>query len=209
MPSLRRAVNDSHYYIRSAIGGRPMTYQLTPEGVQHLTDAWRLRDGDAFKSDLLGYLVENGWAYTNGGGLGEEYEGTGDRGTGQTSAVQTNPHGPGTSGDDLRGPGCRCCGTPIKIRLEGNDHTILDQSARVIVEAAERTGAFVQGPVPLPTRVERYTIVGRPSSRQVEIRTHKRLIDIGESSGQTIEALNRLSLPAGVDIKIMAVPTTS
>ena len=96
----------------------------------------------------------------------------------------------------------------IRIRMEAYDHTILDQSAKDIVETAKRTEAIVHGPIPLPTRIERYTVLRSPhidkkSREQFEIRTHKRLIDILQPTGKTIEALNKgLSLPPGVDIKI-------
>ena len=97
----------------------------------------------------------------------------------------------------------------IRIRMEAYDHRVLDQSALDIVETAKRTGAVVAGPVPLPTRIERYTVLRGPhidkkSREQFEIRTHKRLIDIEQATAKTIEALNKLSLPAGVDIKIKA-----
>ena len=98
----------------------------------------------------------------------------------------------------------------IRIRLEAYDHTVLDQSAEQIVETAKRTNSVVHGPIPLPTRIERYTVLSGPhvdkkARHQFEIRTHKRLIDIVEATGKTIEALNKLSLPAGVDIKIKAM----
>ena len=97
----------------------------------------------------------------------------------------------------------------IRIRMEAYDHSVLDQSATEIVDTAKRTGADVRGPIPLPTRIERYTVLRSPhidkkSREQFEIRTHKRLIDIVQPTGKTIDALNRLSLPAGVDIKIKA-----
>jgi len=97
----------------------------------------------------------------------------------------------------------------IRIRMEGYDNSILDQSAREIVETARRTDAQVHGPIPLPTRIERYTVLRSPhidkkSREQFEIRTHKRLIDIIQPTNKTIDALNKLSLPAGVDIKIKA-----
>ena len=97
----------------------------------------------------------------------------------------------------------------IRIRMEAYDHAVLDQSAAEIVDTAKRTGAKVHGPIPLPTRIERYTVLSSPhidkkARQQFEIRTHKRLIDILEVNAKTIEALNKLSLPAGVDIKIKA-----
>ena len=97
----------------------------------------------------------------------------------------------------------------IRIRLKAYDHRILDQSAEQIVEAAERTGAAVAGPVPLPTEIRKFCVIRSPhvdkdSREQFEIRTHKRLIDIMQATAKTIEALNKLSLPAGVDIKIKA-----
>src|SRR5581483_11051121 len=97
----------------------------------------------------------------------------------------------------------------IRIRMEAYDHSVLDQSAAEIVDTAKRTGSEVHGPIPLPTRIERYTVLSSPhvdkkARQQFEIRTHKRLIDIVRSTAKTIEALNKLSLPAGVDIKIKA-----
>ena len=97
----------------------------------------------------------------------------------------------------------------IRIRLKAFDHRLIDKSAREIVDTAKRTGAIVHGPIPLPTRIERYTVLRSPhidkkSREQFEIRTHKRLIDIIQPTGKTIDALNKLSLPAGVDIKIKA-----
>ncbi|MFM7039675.1 MAG: 30S ribosomal protein S10 [Planctomycetaceae bacterium] len=109
----------------------------------------------------------------------------------------------------MAGSGEEC----IRIRMEAYDHTVLDQSAAEIVDTAKRTGAIVHGPVPLPTRIERYTVLRSPhidkkSREQFEIRTHKRLIDIIQPTGKTVDALNKLSLPAGVDIKIKATATS-
>jgi small subunit ribosomal protein S10 len=95
----------------------------------------------------------------------------------------------------------------IRIRLKAYDHRVLDQSALRIVETAERTGARVVGPVPLPTRLERFTVMRSPfidkdSQEHFEIRTHKRLIDVLDPDSKTIDTLMRLNLPAGVDIEI-------
>ena len=95
----------------------------------------------------------------------------------------------------------------IRIRLKAYDHRILDQSAEQIVEAAERTGAVVAGPIPLPTHIKKFTVIRSPfidkdSREQFEIRTHKRLIDIVEPSSKTVDTLMRLQLPAGVDIEV-------
>lgn len=97
----------------------------------------------------------------------------------------------------------------IRIRMESYDYSVLDQSAMEIVNTAKQTGALVRGPVPLPTRIEKYTVLRSPhidkkSREQFEIRTHKRLVDIVQPTGKTIDALNRLSLPAGVDVRIRA-----
>ena len=97
----------------------------------------------------------------------------------------------------------------IRIRMEAYDHAVIDQSAADVVDTAKRTGAVVRGPIPLPTRVERYTILSSPhvdkkARQQFEIRTHKRLIDITDVTQNTVDALNKLSLPAGVDVKIKA-----
>jgi small subunit ribosomal protein S10 len=95
----------------------------------------------------------------------------------------------------------------IRIRLKAFDHRILDQSAAQIVDTAERTGAAVAGPVPLPTKLEKFCVIRSPfidkdSREQFEIRTHKRLIDVLEPTSKTIDALTRLNLSAGVDIEI-------
>ena len=96
-----------------------------------------------------------------------------------------------------------------RIRIEAYDHVALDQSAMEIVETAKRTGSMVHGPIPVPTRIERYTVLSSPhvdkkARQQFEIRTHKRIIDLVQATAKTIEALNKLSLPAGVDIRIKA-----
>lgn len=95
----------------------------------------------------------------------------------------------------------------IRIRLKAFDHRILDQSVVQIVEAAERTGAAVVGPVPLPTHIQKFCVnrspfIDKDSREQFEIRTHKRLIDIIDPSAKTIDALTQLALPSGVDIEI-------
>jgi small subunit ribosomal protein S10 len=95
----------------------------------------------------------------------------------------------------------------IRIRLKAFDHKLLDQSTKEIVETARRTGARVAGPIPLPTRINRYTVLRSPhvdkkSREQFEVRTHKRLIDILEPSQQTVDQLMKLDLSAGVDVEI-------
>ena len=95
----------------------------------------------------------------------------------------------------------------IKIRMESYDHEALDKSALELVDTAKRTGARVQGPVPLPTRIERYTVLRSPhidkkSREQFEIRTHKRILFISEYDPKTVDSISKLNLPAGVDIRI-------
>lgn len=95
----------------------------------------------------------------------------------------------------------------IRIRLKAFDHRLIDNSAREIVETAKRTGAQVKGPVPLPTKMERFTIlisphVNKDARDQYELRTHKRLMDIIEPTDKTVDALMKLELPAGVDVQI-------
>ncbi|MEM8590787.1 MAG: 30S ribosomal protein S10 [Pseudomonadota bacterium] len=95
----------------------------------------------------------------------------------------------------------------IRIRLKAFDHRVLDQSTTEIVNTARRTGADVRGPIPLPTRIERYTVLRSPhidkkSREQFEIRTHKRLLDIVEPTPQTVDALMKLDLASGVDVEI-------
>ncbi|CAI8320277.1 MAG: 30S ribosomal protein S10 [Puniceicoccaceae bacterium MED-G32] len=95
----------------------------------------------------------------------------------------------------------------IRIRLKGFDHRVIDQSVGEIVETAKRSGARVSGPVPMPTRIEKFTVnrsphVDKKSMDQFEVRTHKRLIDILEPTAATVDELKKLNLPAGVDISI-------
>jgi len=98
-------------------------------------------------------------------------------------------------------------GQRIRIRLKAFDHRMVDQSAHEIVETVKRTGARVAGPIPLPTRVERFTVLRSPhsdkkSQETFEQRTHKRLLDIIEPTAKTVDELKKLTLPAGVDITI-------
>ncbi|MDX2198335.1 MAG: 30S ribosomal protein S10 [Phycisphaerae bacterium] len=100
-------------------------------------------------------------------------------------------------------------GERIRIRMESYDHRALDSSAMEIVDQAKRTSAKVCGPIPLPTRIEKFCVLRGPhidkkSREQFEMRTHKRVIDIFESNARTVEALNRLVVPAGVFVKIKA-----
>lgn len=95
----------------------------------------------------------------------------------------------------------------IRIRLKAFDHRILDNSTAEIVSTAKRTGAKVRGPIPLPTRIERFTVnrsphVNKKSREQFEIRTHKRMLDIVDPTPQTVDALMKLDLAAGVDVEI-------
>ena len=95
----------------------------------------------------------------------------------------------------------------IRIRLKGYDHEVVDQSAKLIVETAQKTGAKVAGPIPLPTERNLYTVIRSPhkdkdSREQFEMLTHKRLIDIVDPGASTVDSLMRLDLPAGVDIEI-------
>ena len=98
-------------------------------------------------------------------------------------------------------------GQNIRIRLKAFDHRILDSSTREIVSTAKRTGAQVRGPIPLPTKINKYCVLRSPhvdkkSREQFEIRTHKRLIDILEPTQQTVDALMKLDLAAGIDVEI-------
>ena len=95
----------------------------------------------------------------------------------------------------------------IRIRLKAFDHRVLDQSTGEIVNTAKRTGAQVRGPIPLPTRIEKFTVLRGPhidkkSREQFEVRTHKRLLDIVDPTPQTVDALMKLALAAGVDVEI-------
>ena len=97
----------------------------------------------------------------------------------------------------------------IRIRLKAFDHRILDASTKEIVNTAKRTGAEVRGPIPLPTRIEKFTVnrsphIDKKSREQFEMRTHKRLLDILEPTSQTVDALMKLELPVGVDVEIKA-----
>jgi small subunit ribosomal protein S10 len=97
----------------------------------------------------------------------------------------------------------------IRIRLKAYDHRVLDRSTAEIVETAKRTGARVLGPIPLPTKIEKYTVLRSPhidkkSREQFEMRTHKRMLEIVEPTAQTIDALMKLDLASGVDVQIKA-----
>lgn len=95
----------------------------------------------------------------------------------------------------------------IRIKVKAFDHKVIDETSKLIIDTAERTGAIIAGPIPLPTKVEKFTVnkstfVHKTSREQFEMRTHTRLIDIRETTPKTIESLSNLSLPAGVEIEI-------
>lgn len=115
----------------------------------------------------------------------------------------------GGTGRASNGPDRNEMNDTIKIRLEGYDHESIDKSATEIVEVARRTGASLVGPIPLPTKIERYTVLRSPhidkkSREQFEIRTHKRVVYLKNPTKKTVDALSRLNLPAGVEVKIKA-----
>lgn len=98
----------------------------------------------------------------------------------------------------------------IRIKIKAFDHKVADETTKLIIDAAEKTGAIAAGPIPLPTKLEKFTVnrstfVHKNSREQFEMRTHVRLIDITESTPKTIDALSSLSLPAGVDIEIKMI----
>lgn len=98
----------------------------------------------------------------------------------------------------------------IRIKVKAFDHKVIDEATKLIIDTAEKTGAIVMGPIPLPTKIEKFTVnkstfVHKDSREQYEMRTHKRLIDITETTSATIEELSSLSLPAGVDIEIKMI----
>ena len=100
----------------------------------------------------------------------------------------------------------------IRIKVQAYDHKVVDDSTKLIIDTAERTGAIIAGPIPLPTKLEKYTVnrstfVHKKARDQFEIRTHKRLVDITECTPKTIDSLTNLSLPAGVDIEIKMLAT--
>lgn len=95
----------------------------------------------------------------------------------------------------------------IRIKIKSFDHKVIDETSKLIIDTAERTGAIVAGPIPLPTKIEKFTVnkstfVHKTAREQFEMRTHARLIDISETTPKTIESLSNLSLPAGVEIEI-------
>lgn len=98
----------------------------------------------------------------------------------------------------------------IRIKVKAFDHKVIDEATKLIIETAEKTGAIIMGPIPLPTKIEKFTVnkstfVHKDSREQYEMRTHKRLIDITETTPATIEELSNLSLPSGVDIEIKMI----
>jgi small subunit ribosomal protein S10 len=116
-------------------------------------------------------------------------------------AVQGEPRGPRSKRKTLMN------GQNIRIRLKAFDHRILDTSTKEIVSTAKRTGAQVRGPIPLPTKIEKFTVnrsphIDKKSREQFEIRTHKRVLDIVDPTPQTVDALMKLDLAAGVDVEI-------
>ncbi|MEK9132289.1 MAG: 30S ribosomal protein S10 [Patescibacteria group bacterium] len=101
-------------------------------------------------------------------------------------------------------------GQKIRIKIRAFDHKVVDESTKLIIETAEKSGAIIAGPIPLPTKIDKFTVnrstfVHKNSREQFEMRTHNRLIDITDSTPKTIDALSHLSLPAGVDIEIKMI----
>src|SRR5262252_634689 len=132
------------------------------------------------------------------------------RGCGSRSAKAAAPSAPASSprsSSNALNTASRDMAGRIRIRLKAFDHAVIDQASADIVRTAEKTGAQVSGPIPLPTKTQRWTVLRSPhvdkkSREQFELKTHKRVIDILDSRAQTVDALTKLDLPAGVDVEI-------
>jgi small subunit ribosomal protein S10 len=209
MPTLKRYSNRPGYYIRATHLGRAVTLQLTEDGEEYLVAKLGFLDGSQFDQVLLDVLIERKLVFTLGNPPGEvivEPE-VGDQppsGEARKEPVpKDEPINSETQSHHRMGEAKEKPAAPLRIRLEAYVPALLDGSTREIVEAVQQTGCSVHGPIPLPTRIENYLVVSRVR-RQYEIRTHKRLIVIVEPRRGTIEALSKISLPAGVSITIKA-----
>lgn len=190
MPTLRKYANDPGFFVVAAIDRKPVTFQLTDQGSDHLVKTLKLTDRSRIPIKQFVDLVEKRWAYTGRSGPGEvllslqayQQETQEDR----KLELATSMH----------------IQSRVTIRLEGGDVGVLDAVVKEFVEVILKRPTLVIGPIPLPTRIEKYKIVTPSESRFHEMRTHKRMIAVVDPDSTFFARTANLSIPPGIDLKV-------
>jgi small subunit ribosomal protein S10 len=192
MPTLRRYVNDPGYYVVAAIGGKPVTFQLTKEGEKHLIQVLNLQNQSHFDVGVLFLLIERRWAYTNRSGPGDQF----------LSADSLRAYDPGNDSINLERVHAAKLERHVVIRLESADQGAMDTFIARMMEVLLENAASVLGPLPLPTRRERYRAISASQVRDYWVYTHKRILTLVDPESPILAKAGTIDVPPGVDVKV-------
>ncbi len=195
MPTLRRYVNDPGYYVVAALGGKPVTFQLTKEGEKHLIQVMNLDNQSHFDVAALILLIERRWAYTNRFGPGDQFH----------SADSLSVYDPGNDSINLERVDAAKLERHVVIRLESADQGTLDTFIARMMEVLLENAASVRGPLPLPTRRECYRAISASHVRDYWVYTHKRMLTLVDPKSPILAMAGAIDVPPGVDVKVREI----
>lgn len=199
MPTLHRFADRPGFYVKGVSNGKPVTLALTPEGEVYMTETLGLADGGRFAGDTLKWLYKKKWAtpveVPNSGP-------TAERAPAPVAAPVPAP-APAAGGNELNPVVSQGV---VQIRLEASDHVALDASAEEVVRTLARTGVAVLGPIPLPVRIEPYTVIREAGRKVYELRRYQRLMEVRSPRRRTVDAMNHFALPREVDVRVDMLP---
>jgi len=186
MPTLHRFQDRPGYFVRGVSGGKPVTFELTPEGEQYLTETLGLADGAKFAGDTLRWLHKKKWAVAVEAAEEEA----------PPPAAEPAPHDP----NPVVYQGV------VQIRLRSGDHVALDAAAEEVVRTLAESGAAVFGPIPLPVHIDAYTVVREAGRKVYELRLYQRLLEVRSPRRRTVEVMQEFRLPREVDLQVEMLP---
>jgi small subunit ribosomal protein S10 len=192
MPTLRRYVNDPGYYVVAALDRRPITFQLTKDGENHLTHVLKLLDRSHFDMGVLLHLIRQRWVYTN------------HSGPGQPLPTDEEMQGDNSEPESLKIEQAYAARAEhhVVFRFESTDLGALDSAIERMVKAFLENGVTILGPIPLPTRVECYKILSESTVKEYRVYTHKRMMTLIDPQSTLLHRAGNLEVPPGVDVKL-------
>jgi small subunit ribosomal protein S10 len=187
MPTLHRFQDRPGYFVRGVSGGKPVTFELTPEGEQYLTETLGLADGAKFAGDTLRWLHKKKWAVA-------------------VEAPEEEASPPPAAEPAAHDPNPVVYQGVVQIRLRSGDHVALDAAAEEVVRTLAESGAAVFGPIPLPVHIDAYTVIREAGRKVYELRLYQRLLEVRSPRRRTGEVMQEFRLPREVDLQVEMLP---